>query len=420
MATNACVVSGTLPQANSGTVDLTSSGFGTVDAAIVIMTQANTTNNPEADLRYGVAFWDGSSDMSTASTSVDAVGTTNALRIGDNTDARWSGSTPLTYDISAVTDGIRLTKSGGTASVDYYVTAVMITGAPNSSLRVKNLGTGTSAQTITPGYKADLVIAACVGANSDTQNGNHAIHSLGFAHNNSSDTVTQGAIYASSRDGQTTSFTNSRITNSYIAAQLFNDSVTWQASVGNFTSTTYDITCTSSAGSDRVYLLEVELADPDDAWVTVIDAATGTGNDAHTGAGFQPEAVFLASEGSTSLDSTAQSRAQSFGASDGTTHFVHFFHDEDNVSTTNANSEYSSSNVLHVTDDAGTDDYIASMSSLDSDGFTLTYSDAATAASKILVLAIGDSTAGGGGGGSILRHPGMTGRMQDLTGGFDA
>ena len=70
----------TLPQANSGTVDLTSTSFGTVDAAIVFLNTANTTNNPQADSAPGIAFWDGTNDSSCSAFSEDGLTTSNTDR----------------------------------------------------------------------------------------------------------------------------------------------------------------------------------------------------------------------------------------------------------------------------------------------------------------------------------------------------
>lgn len=405
MATNAVVVSGTLPQSTSGTVDLTISGFGTVSAAVIFLTKANTTNNPQNDSAFCVAFWDGSNENSTANNLLDGLTTSIDTRSSSSTVIEYDA---LTYTVSNITDGIRITKTGGTTSVDRYVSAILISGATNSVIGNVSLSTLTVTETI--GFKADLVFVMGIGGNAVSISSTyHGVHSFGVAHNDSFGTVTQGAVYGSSRDAQTTTVTNSRVTNSYVAAQLFNDTLSWQASLGNFTSTGFDITSTAATGGDYIFYLAIELSDPDDAYVGVIDAKTSTGTQAYTGTGFTPKVVGLVSEGSTAINTTAQSRAQSFGATDGTTHFCHFFHDEDAAGTSNAASEYSASNILHITDDAGTDDYIAALSSLDSDGFTLNYSDAAAAASKILAVAIGDSTAGGGGGTTVTKLAGQGG-----------
>jgi hypothetical protein len=91
----------------------------------------------------------------------------------------------------------------------------------------------------------------------------------------------------------------------------------------------------------------------------------------------------------------------SVGFGDGTTERCLAVFDEEAVGTSNAGSEADTSNILRILADDGTTDAVASLNSLDSDGFTLNYSDAAAAANKILAFAIGDSTAGGGGGTTV-------------------
>ena len=387
MATNAVVVSGTLPQSNGGTVDLTSTSFGTVDAAIVFITNANTTNNPENDLDFAVGFWDGTTIMSMSNWCDDAVTTSDCERGKDNNELSFESL--LKYGCANITDGIRLTKNFGTVSTDRYVGAILINGLDNASVTEHSLGFTTSATTVTTSHNNNAVFSIGIGGNG----GNEARFAIGCAHFDGT-TVTQGAVLFQSQNGQSTTNTDGRTTHTYVGGELSTSSVQYQYSLGNFTSTSFDVTTTANAGNDSVMFLAMDLPDPGDFWVDIIDAATTTGNDATTGLGFQPEVVGLLSEISTTLDSTSAGRTHSFGAGDGTTTFCHFAHDENGVTTVNANSERGT-NIINVTDDAGTDDFIASLSSLDSDGFTLNYSDAATGATKILAFAFGDSTAGG-------------------------
>jgi hypothetical protein len=149
-----------------------------------------------------------------------------------------------------------------------------------------------------------------------------------------------------------------------------------------------------STGSDVAHYLALELADPDDAYVGIVDSKTSTGTQAYTGTGFTPQALMLWQTLNTSVGIT-QGSSLSLGATDGSRHRALSIYDRDAQSTTSSASEANLSNPLFIEDNTGATDAIAAYSSFDSNGWTLNFSDGSASARKILAIAIGDSTAGG-------------------------
>ena len=386
---------GTLPQANSGTVDLTSSGFGTVGAAVIFLNAANTTNNPQADAVPGIGFWDGTNDSSVSVFSEDGLTTSNAERYMSTTNLRY-GVSALNYDVSAVTDGIRLTKTSGTTTVDRYVSAVCFGGLTNAASGTLGLGTGTTAVSVTGlGFKPDMVfIISHCDSTQDSTVTNWCL-SFGVAHNSSTDTVTQGCITSGSNDGRSTTRVNSVVSNTAACGQVLANNYAWRGVVSNFVNGGFDITPSASAGNDEIMYLAVEFPNPDDGYVGTFAASTSTGNVDYTGFGFDPESCGAMCENTTSFNSASETNSIMMSISDGTTTSCEFYHDEDNVTTGNANSEHST-NFLNGQDDAGTTDFVATMNAFITDGIRLNYSDAASSGKQVILWAVGDSDPGGG------------------------
>lgn len=402
MATQATVVVGTLP--TTGTLDLTSSGFGTVQAAILIGSMASNTSNPSTgNPTYTIGFWDGvnSNQVCIRQILTDAAATTATSRVIYN-DRVLSFFNTRYITCSATTDGITLTVNG-TLDYDFYVTAIFINGVTNVKAANLSIGNTVSAQDVTSvGFKADLLFAIASG--STVANGvlTQGQISFGAAHNNSSDVVSQGLMLVGSATSKASGDPYMQPVDGRIAGQIINASIDYDVTVSDFDTNGFTITTSSAAANDQIGYLAIELADPDDAWVDFIDAATSTGNSSQTGVGFEPDVVGLVGGLATDPSSVTTRMSFSFGASDGTTQRSIGVRDEDLADPTVSKAEADLSNILAIYDDDGTDLATASLSTMDSDGFTLNYSLAGSAY-KILAFAIGDSTAGGGITGTLTK-----------------
>jgi hypothetical protein len=398
MATNAVIVTGVTDPA-TGSFSLTSPGFGTVQAAIVISSNAEVSDNPStgSGTIFSIGFWDGVNSFQGCTRTIltNGVGTTDTTRV-QFTDRiiSWSSTTPRYLTCSAITDGLEFTHNAIVPTDRVrYITAIFFNGLTNVKGASYNMGATTAEQNInTVGFKPDLVFFMTAGLVTNGSFGDDGLISFGVAHNNSSDVISQCVMLAGSGDAKASGDPYMRSISGKVLGQIIDATTSYTGEVSNFDAEGFSLTTNASTASDKMLYLALELANPDDAWVSLMDAATSTGNSATTGVGFQPQVLGLV--GGLTTDETMHTKMSfSFGASDGTAERSIAIYDEDLADPTNCANEADLSNVLAIYDDDGTDLATASLSSMDSDGFTLNYTLAGSAY-KILTFAVGDSTAG--------------------------
>lgn len=107
---------------------------------------------------------------------------------------------------------------------------------------------------------------------------------------------------------------------------------------------------------------------------------TSTGNQAITGVGFKPKAIIFVMQNSNQVASTDRyGLSYGFAAEDGT-EFSAAFSGQDNVSTTSEHSIVDTSRCIHVISHiTGADTALATLVSMDEDGFTLNWTQIPTA-----------------------------------------
>ena len=406
MAVTSAVVTGYLPTANSSYTDFVSSGFGTPDAAIVIPVCAPSGTNPYALAQAGIGFWTSGGQAGCGASSDDAAGTSNTGEgISSSSCVALPTSTGNAWQILAsgasITDGLRITKSAGTTSVARFCIVVLLKGLTNASVGQTNLpSSGTSTSITDPGFKPDMLFVGGT-CQSGTSYEAQARISFGVARNNSADAVTQGCVAWGDSDGQSTAqIVNSEIRDDRVLQQAISDSDSVYASVSSFDATGFSLSYASNSFVRQYCYLAVELPDPDDGYVGIIDSKTSTGTQAHTGTGFTPVLLGLFGTTLTAVNTLATSAPGSItigAASSTSAQDSVIFGSEDGVGTSNTYSRFDTSNLLNLRDHADAVDAVAALDSFDADGFTLNYSDGSSSARKILAFAIGDSTAGGGG-----------------------
>ncbi len=198
--------------------------------------------------------------------------------------------------------------------------------------------------------------------------------------------MSQGAVFVGSEHGVEVSNTYSMIRSDCAVGQFYQNAITWRASV-SANDNGFAVTPNASASSDVAYYLAIELPDPEDAYVGIVDA--------YTGAGFTPQALILAQTVATALDTSTNHGFLALGAGGPvTTERCLDYTDEDGQTETDSESEADLSNILHIKTGDAADDAIAALDSFDSDGWTLNYSDGSASARKILAIALGASTGG--------------------------
>lgn len=334
----------------NGTKDYTSSGFGTPTGAIFILNNAVSGSNPRVDILFSVGFTDGTNqatcgifaDDASANSSTDRESSTGKVLLLANLGAYASFN-------SWITDGVRLSYTWSFAA--RHLTVILIKGTTNINVNSFTL-TGTSANDITSvGFKPDLVIPITIGSGTASGSAVHAVMSVGAVHNSSTDTVTQASQAFSSPDALATPQCFNTIRNDAGVMQQYNGTVNWKGVFSAFDSSGYSITPDVDPSNDYVFCLNIEDSDPDNFSVDVISSPTSTGTYSVTVPGFQAAFGMIiggAVQTVNTVESDQDGGVYGIGCFDGTTDSFSGFTEEDNVATSNNQSNYSSTNSVDL------------------------------------------------------------------------
>ena len=195
-----------------------------------------------------------------------------------------------------------------------------------------------------------------------------------------SDGTDNVAIGNGSANGQGTSICNRTHQTAYTAHPLSNNGGTYERAVQSSYSNAPVVghTWSSSANDGYNYwLMALGGSDVENISFDVISTKTGsTGDVSYTGPGFEPDFLLaFSSAGHTSgLPDSAVHSVQGFGFSDGTTDTCNYNASLDAQSTSNTYCVHSA-NFLHIAASDGSNYVAATVKSLDSGGYTLTYGD---------------------------------------------
>lgn len=399
MAISAVVVSATLN--TTGDTAFTSSGFGTPDAAIILIGRGNTGANPEAHALFVGGFWcSDPGQVGICFGSEDSAANSDTRRFGSSSYAgqimnATTDVLAVTYSASSTTDGINLSVAAGSTAVNRYASVILLKGLTNAHVGSINLGTGTSAINVTaPGFRADLVLLLSAWA-ADATATPGARGSFGAAQISAGGTVAQGCISFESTDNAAASTARTIVLNDKALARITSGALAVECAIGA-NDNGFSITPSADSGSQYAYYLAIECPDPEDAYVGVVDTITGTGDQAYTGAGLTPQALVLASTLATAVDTVTDSGAFNVGFGGPTTsEWSSVYIDEYASDPTDAEGYVDASNILRIQSAVGTADTVASLTAFGSDGWTLNYSDGSASARKMLAIAIGNATASG-------------------------
>lgn len=405
MAQSVAVVSAALTATGSGTTDLTSTGFGTPSAAIILCSQANTGSNPQAGASYSIGLWDGTSQCSHSIASVDAVGTSETYRTSRNDYAVTIGAAAATFNAytasAAPSDGVRLTLSVDNTGASRYATALLLAGVSAKLVRLTLSSTvNGTATTGSLGFAPAAAIVLGSGFSGNTPNSGAsqtAVAVLTFAAATSDGThrmLSWSAANAAATADVTAQYSETRC-----AAQIVSGSEAWSAEVTTWGADTATLTTrTAGSGGDDVDILFLGGADLSLVLGT-LTTATSTGSADVTTTGIDPDAVLIAlgNTSSTSIASDGTASGFAAGISDGTTHAGYNIVDEDAADTTNAESAYSSSNAVYSrTSASGTSStLIAGSVSMGAEKFSVNYTTTSGTARKGWFLAFGPAASSG-------------------------
>lgn len=399
MAISAVVVTGVIGATSS--VDFTASGFGAPDAAVLLMSHGITDGTNINILKACVGFWvDDGADSQCCAAAVarnaladsDTYRVVNSAAILEQPSTAAQGSTS-SYTAEAITDGIRLTLASGATDTDRLAAVLLLKGIVNASIGSVSLGTGTSAIDVTdPGFRADLVFATSIGHTTADAYTADAVLSYGVAHIAASAAVTQAVVGLYSGDALTDSAAYSVIRDDAVACEIGAGSETWRASVGAHASG-FTLTPSASAGSNLVHYLALELPQASDAYLAHQAASTSTGDVVTTGAGFAPQALMGFVTARTTRNTVFSGLACGVGVAGPTAVQRVFRWTEGNALATTSTRSRTDDAVLAGPLSAHGTEFLASLASLDADGWTLNYSDASADGKAFSVLAIGPSPA---------------------------
>lgn len=392
------IVRTTIPTSGS-TLDVTISGFGDVQAAIGMVTEAGTDDTLTADGSFAIGFLDrqGTPVEHTAFMhDEDGVGTTNCAR-GHYTTSFLRGSNAsqttefnLSHN-SWITDGVRLDINTN-PSAARLMTVILIGGSDvsNSYVNVIGLGTGTSAIDVTaPGFEPDLVFFTGAGMSTGTTDSFGAV-GLGVVHNDGSDT--QGMVTLTSDPAVGTSDVTTNLRNNAVAAQVYRGAETWNASVSAFDSSGFSITPSASASNDDVSYLALKFTNNPDISIDFIDGPTATGNFSITDPGFQPNfMMFLMRDDATTFNTTTQSDGIGVYVVDENSEYTNCINSQDGV-TTSYSKSLSTAKFRDLTG-SGTDLHVATHSSFDATGATFNFTTVPAADRHFVVLSVGGDVA---------------------------
>lgn len=429
MAAKYAVIRGTLSaDIASPNTDFTSSGFGTVVAAIVVVSNANSTNDPEADAALCVGFWDATNQGCCGSRAEDNDGTTRTFRvIRNNAVADITDSSVIAdYSISNITDGVRLTMQNDSTTVARYATVILIGGTASAEQGFVTLAGQDAEVTELLSIDADVIFFLCTGQASESQRTTNTILTFGVVVNDGS--LTQRGIAFDSTNSSSFSTVGNHLSTTRVGGQYFTGSWTWAGECTQIqhAPSTQQFKVASRlahSGSDRMSYLALNL-DGDDAWLATLTARTTTGTDNESSPGIGFGALLTAmSYRITAVDTdyTTTGGQMCIGAYDGTNQSCVVASETDNQDTSNAESYSSASNILDLhdfpTDGSHGTTQIAAAAGDIAGGFSLTYGSADGTASLGFALMMGPTeSAGGANPKNPMSGIALTGPLQRVVG----
>lgn len=394
----------------TGTQDFTISGFGTPTGYLVYLSEAVVNNTETADSQLSIGMSDGTRSRVVSSSAVDGVTTEDTQAESQNASVALlcTPGTPsdiVRVDHSAfITDGVRLNVAV-TNGVAYLITVVLFTGCTCEVADVLITGIGTEA-TATLGHSEQVkaVIAASCGSATNSATANTMRLTMGVARYDSG--IAQRAISHFSGNGTATSRQAVRYASDRVAIPVISNTgaETFGGEMTTMTTGSIGITGRGVSASDRSIICLCLSGFSESVFVGDINTATGTGSSATTGLGFQPQAIVgVSSILSSASVSNGGNQAGGFGVfawdrrgpgpSSVTNHFS--ITGEDNVGTMRQKT-WSNNVAIESYSETGALLARATLTSFDSDGFTLDWTTVDATARRNIYIAFGEAGAATG------------------------
>ena len=366
----------TLPLADdiaSPDTDFFIEGFGTPKAAMVMMCNAEVGNPTVDHAVTSIGFWDGTTQHCSFTGLQNALSTSNSRRGAWTSKIAVATLTTVQADYTianVASSGVTITLATDATTRDRYATVIMWAGHDvEADVGYYDAADGSPVTGI--GFRPDVLLTSTPGiAASTSALSTYGIWSAGAAMWRPS--LKQRVLGIYDLYNASTMDTATLIDGDKMSMQV-SSSVTWNSEFGGFTADGFKQTVSGSTGSDDTIWLALKLPGIN---VDIHDfqIPTSDGPDSVTGVGFKPGLLISFVGNETSLDTRATHLAACYGASDGTNEGAHGFRSVDNVNTSNTGSNYSAALVAKPSP-SGDIITTATVSSFDSDGYTLNWSN---------------------------------------------
>jgi hypothetical protein len=405
MAVETVVVHDTMPN-DSNDHTLTSDGFGTVQAAIVITSLAYSGDNPTdatgADAGICIGFWDGTNQYCTGittenqlSTSTEKAGAayrTDRIAAFPEPNTTTPSSYIASFSCSPTANGLTLSIEDDNTDDEYYVTAIFFKGLTNVGI----FAAADSSTSITTTFRSDM--AFWIQSEGAAGLADDSMISFGVSHHSSTDTVTQGCVMLTNLDGQGTSIVRGCASNSHVSGYSRTSDTPNLYAITGLTGTAgvnAAISVEARPTNRSLICLAIELDDPDDGAVGFFTSPTASSSYVNNSLSWTPQCLGIIAQGSNAtLDSAPnQEHEIMVGFGDGTTQASAYHSGRGNNTTKAHKSGFDSSNIIDWTQYFSGGSETASLTSLDDDGFTLTYSNYDATAYQNVFWAIKEGSA---------------------------
>lgn len=396
MAQTVAIVRNTISATLSGTADFTKTGFGTASAAIVIVCNANTTNNPQDVVEMSIGFWDGTNQRVVSSRCGDAASVGDTDRLSNDAYGVAFGvpALPNYHTISPITDGIRLTCSVDNATALRYCTVILIAGISAAAGTFTANPTQNSATASgSLGFAPKLIMFTSIGSGTADTETTHAIISFGVAAIDG----THRAIMWSSVDAAADETATIQYSETRVVGQAFSGALSWSGEVTTFGADTFTMT-TRDGGSSSDVLFYLALGGADLSYdLGTLTTPTVTGNSV-VSTDVSPDALLLmlSTASGTTLATDSQANGIVIGLTDDDGEFSHNMFVEDGAATMNTGSVAKAAQCLDLDSSASGSrtDLCDATATLNSADFTLNYTVTDGTARKGWWLAFGAAVAG--------------------------
>ena len=379
-------------------------GIGFQPKMLLFIGNNTTENSFLSNTDFHIGFSDGVNDKNYSSTANDAQDPV-LCNSRWHTSTIFSNSTTLSFStLMAVTsfdsDGftVNLSIATATASVIHYI--AIAGDLSNVNVGQFNAPNATGDDAVTGiGFMPDFVMLLGTNMTSDDLvSDTISSYCVGACNGNGDQAVSSICIQDASSPPNAARYQR---TNACLA--MFNTgtaaSLTHEASFSSMNSDGFTLNySTASVANKRVAYLALKDCQTKIGTITSPTAGVAPVAQATTGIGFQPRGVIFQTVGNTSSVSIVDHLRSSFGFTDGTDQMCSWTGFEDVTSTCVTAVRQDNNPCIRVSDEAvsaasTTTQALADITSLDADGFELSWSVKDTNAYEIIYIAFGDAEA---------------------------